>query len=84
MLAHMGNLPDNGSDWFPLARRLAREGYLVLADNRRAVCTGERQDSDLHGTDMLDHRQAAAAPLTALIVRFLRGAMPPGGRRSAR
>jgi len=34
-------------------------------------------DSDLHGTDMLDHRQARAKPLTELIVRFLRGAMPP-------
>lgn len=194
VLAHMGNLPDNESDWYPLARRLAREGYLVLAYNRRAVCTGGKRkydcsgggndfgkswqdvvgaarfvqsqgakrvalagssiggtavvyaaatgrvhpaalislagvnhastysmdradvqriggaklfvcarrdpdgaadsarelsgwarepkrmvllDSDLHGTDMLDHRQATAKPLTELIVRFLRGAMPP-------
>jgi len=194
VLAHMGNRPDNESDWYPLARRLAREGYLVLAYNRRAVCTGEAHpydcsagpndfgtswqdvigavkfleaegasrvavagssiggtavvfaaqtgrihpaalislagvnhistysmdragiqriggaklfvcarrdpdgaadsarelsgwarepkrlvllDSDLHGTDMLDRRQRTAVPLTALIVRFLRGAMPP-------
>jgi dienelactone hydrolase len=201
VLAHMGNRTDNESDWFPLARRLAREGYLVLAYNRRAVCAGERRrydcsgggndfgeswqdvvgavrfvqsqgarqvalagasiggtavvyaaasgrvhpaalislagvnhastysmdradlqriggaklfvcarrdpdgaadsarelsgwarvpkrmvllDSDLHGTDMLDRRHRTAVPLTNLIVRFLRGAMPPGGQRSAR
>ena len=36
-------------------------------------------DSDLHGTDMLDRRQRTAAPLTALIVRFLKTAMPPAG-----
>ena len=46
VLAHMGNLPDNESDWYPLARRLAREGYLVLAYNRRAVCTGEKRKYD--------------------------------------
>jgi hypothetical protein len=33
-LRDMGNLPDNESDWCPLARRLAREGCLVLAYNR--------------------------------------------------
>lgn len=194
VLAHMGNLPNNESDWYPLARRLAREGYLVLTYNRRAVCTGEKHtydcseggndfehswqdvigavklveaqgarhvavggssiggtavvyaattgkihpaalislagvnhissysmgradiariggaklfisgrddpdgaadsarelsgwatapkrlvllDSDLHGTDMLDHRQRTARPLTNLMVRFLRASMPP-------
>ena len=194
VLAHMGNRPNNESDWYPLARRLAREGYLVLTYNRRAVCTGEERtydcsagdndfgkswqdvigavkfveaqgarrvavggssiggtaavyaaqtgrvhlaalislagvnhlstysmdredigritgaklfvsarrdpdgaadsarelngwarppkrlvllDSDLHGTDMLDHRQRTAVPLTNLIVRFLRASMPP-------
>ena len=194
VLAHMGNLPDNESDWYPLARRLAREGYLVLTYNRRAVCSGDTHtydcsggpndfgtswqdvigavkfveaqgarrvalggssiggtavvyaaqtgrihpaalfslagvnhtstysmdradveripgaklfisarrdpdgaadsarelggwarppkrivllDSDLHGTDMLDHRQRTAVPLTNLIVRFLRASMPP-------
>lgn len=49
VLAHMGNLPDNESDWYPLARRLAREGYLVLAYNRRAVCTGEKRKYDCSG-----------------------------------
>jgi len=34
-------------------------------------------DSDLHGTHMLDRRQATARPLTELIVRFLRLAAPP-------
>ncbi|MEO8689677.1 MAG: hypothetical protein ABI611_15885 [Solirubrobacteraceae bacterium] len=34
-------------------------------------------DSDLHGTDMLDHRQRTANPLTDLMVRFLRESMPP-------
>jgi dienelactone hydrolase len=46
VLAHMGNRPDNESDWYPFARRLAREGYLVLTYNRRAVCTGEEKPYD--------------------------------------
>ena len=46
VLAHMGNLPNNESDWYPFARRLAREGYLVLTYNRRAVCTGEEHPYD--------------------------------------
>ena len=49
VLAHMGNRPDNESDWYPLARRLAREGYLVLTYNRRAVCTGEERTYDCSG-----------------------------------
>jgi len=49
VLAHMGNRPDNESDWYPLARRLAREGYLVLAYNRRAVCTGDERPYDCSG-----------------------------------
>jgi dienelactone hydrolase len=194
VLAHMGNRLSSEADWYPLARRLAREGYLVLTYNRRAICTGESHpydcsggpndygtswrdvigavrfaeaqgatrvavagasiggtaavfaaqagrihpaalislagvnhistysmdragieriggaklfvsarrdpggaaasarelhgwarapkrlvllDSDLHGTDMLDRRQATARPLTELIVRFLREAAPP-------
>ena len=190
----MGNRLSNQADWYPLARRLAREGYLVLTYNRRGICTGETRrydcsgepndygtswrdvigavafvrsrgatrvavagasiggtasvfaastgrirpdalislagvnhistysmdradvqriggaklfvsgrrdpggaadsarelhgwarepkrlvllDSDLHGTDMLDRRQRTARPLTNLIVRFIREAMPP-------
>jgi dienelactone hydrolase len=46
VLAHMGNRPDDESDWYPLARRLARAGYLVLTYNRRAVCTGEVKPYD--------------------------------------
>jgi dienelactone hydrolase len=49
VLAHMGNRPDNESDWYPLARRLARDGYLVLTYNRRAVCTGEKHTYDCSG-----------------------------------
>jgi hypothetical protein len=193
VLAHMGNRVNSEADWYPMARRLAREGYLVLTYNRRAICTGEARpydcsagpndygtswrdiigavrlveaegatrvavagasiggtaavfaaqagrihpaalislagvnhistysmdragiariggaklfisarrdldavasarelhswarqpkrlvllDSDLHGTDLLDHRQRTARPLTNLIVGFLRRAMPP-------
>ena len=46
VLAHMGNRPNNESDWYPFARRLAREGYLVLTYNRRAVCAGEKHHYD--------------------------------------
>jgi alpha/beta superfamily hydrolase len=41
VLVHMGNQSSNEADWFGLARRLAREGYLVLAYNRRGVCSGD-------------------------------------------
>ena len=51
VLAHMGNRTDNESDWYPLARRLAREGYLVLTYNRRAVCTGEEHAYDCSAAD---------------------------------
>ena len=46
VLAHMGNAVSNEADWYPLARRLAREGYLVLTYNRRAVCSGEKAHYD--------------------------------------
>jgi predicted alpha/beta-hydrolase family hydrolase len=46
VLAHMGNAVSNEADWYPLARRLARDGYLVLAYNRRAVCSGEKAHYD--------------------------------------
>ena len=46
VLAHMGNAVSNEADWYPLARRLAREGYLVLTYNRRAVCSGETAHYD--------------------------------------
>jgi hypothetical protein len=46
VLAHMGNAVSNEADWYPLARRLAREGYLVLTYNRRAVCSGENAHYD--------------------------------------
>jgi len=41
VLAHMGNLENNEADWYGLARRLAREGYRVLAYNRRGICSGD-------------------------------------------
>lgn len=46
VLAHMGNAVSNEADWYPLARRLARAGYLVLTYNRRAVCSGEKVHYD--------------------------------------
>jgi dienelactone hydrolase len=46
VLAHMGNAVSNEADWYPLARRLAREGFLVLTYNRRAVCSGEKAHYD--------------------------------------
>ena len=46
VLAHMGNAVSTEADWYPLARRLARERYLVLTYNRRAVCSGEKADYD--------------------------------------
>jgi hypothetical protein len=46
VLAHTGNAVSNEADWYPLARRLAREGYLVLTYDRRAVCSGEKAHDD--------------------------------------
>src|SRR5689334_14487856 len=41
VLVHMGQNSSNETDWFGLARRLARAGYAVLAYNRRGVCSGD-------------------------------------------
>jgi dienelactone hydrolase len=38
VMSHMGRPGDTQADWSSLARRLAREGYLVLTYNRRGVC----------------------------------------------
>jgi pimeloyl-ACP methyl ester carboxylesterase len=38
VLSHMGRGGDSQRDWYPLARSLARQGYLVLTYNRRGVC----------------------------------------------
>lgn len=46
VLAHMGNRPDSEADWYPMARRLARAGYLVLTFDRRGVCVGEEPGYD--------------------------------------
>jgi dienelactone hydrolase len=45
-MAHMGNRNNSQSDWYPLARRLAGEGYMVLTYNRRAVCSGGQSRYD--------------------------------------
>lgn len=39
VLVHMGNAQSNQADWYPLARVLAREGYMVLTYNSRGVCS---------------------------------------------
>src|SRR4051794_36443793 len=33
VLSHMGNQTDSEEEWYPIARRLARGGYLVLTYN---------------------------------------------------
>jgi pimeloyl-ACP methyl ester carboxylesterase len=40
VLAHMGREGDSQTDWFPVAARLASEGFSVLTFNRRGVCPG--------------------------------------------
>lgn len=39
VLSHMGSTGSSQEDWFPLAARLAEEGYRVLTYNRRGVCS---------------------------------------------
>ena len=38
VMSHMGRSGDTQADLYPLARRLAAQGYLVLTYNRRGVC----------------------------------------------
>jgi pimeloyl-ACP methyl ester carboxylesterase len=38
VLSHMGRGGDTQADWYGVARRLAREGYLALTYDRRGVC----------------------------------------------
>jgi pimeloyl-ACP methyl ester carboxylesterase len=40
VLVHMGRPGDSQVDWLSLAKRLSRDGYLVLTYNRRGVCPG--------------------------------------------
>ena len=46
VLAHMGGAANNEADWYPLARRLAHEGYMVLTYNRRGVCSKAKSKYD--------------------------------------
>ena len=39
VLSHMGSTGSSQEDWFPLAVRLAEDGYRVLTYNRRGVCS---------------------------------------------
>jgi pimeloyl-ACP methyl ester carboxylesterase len=46
ILAHMGRGGDTQVDFYPLARALARRGYLALTYNRRGVCGPGRECSE--------------------------------------
>jgi dienelactone hydrolase len=46
VLSHMGDPTDSEEEWYPLARRLARRGYLVLTYNRQGICAGEKPRYD--------------------------------------
>jgi pimeloyl-ACP methyl ester carboxylesterase len=49
VLVHMGNRASNEADWYGLARRLRRAGYLVLTYNRRGICSGDEAEYDCSG-----------------------------------
>jgi pimeloyl-ACP methyl ester carboxylesterase len=64
VLSHMGRAGDSQRDWAPLARALARRGYLALTYNRRGVCprggAGCSQGLDDYGNAWRDAAGAVA------------------------
>jgi dienelactone hydrolase len=51
VLAHMGRPGDALLDWATLSRELAKHGYMVLAYNRRGVCTTPERECSAGSSD---------------------------------